>query len=64
MTTKLSGLIRQEYKLQNKFSENCYCLVTGSAIQRFKTWLFQLRTGCTTKCQKRVDFVCLFGKEN
>ena len=44
----LVRLVRQVCKIRSTFLENCYRLVIGSTVQRFKTWLLQLRTGCTS----------------
>lgn len=59
------------YKIHNKFFENCYWVVIGRTVQRFKTWLLELRTGLYLldqdlsgfKCQIGVASVHLFGKE-
>ena len=53
----LMTLVRQGYKIHNQFSDNCYWSVIGSTVQRFKTWLLQLRTGCTSS-SKRFPAPC------
>ena len=37
----LMTFVKQGYKICNHFSENCYSLVIGSTVRRFKTWLLQ-----------------------
>ena len=40
-------LVKEGYKTENKFSENCIDWLLERTVQQILTWLQQWKTGCT-----------------